>query len=589
MSDGVDLLKWDGTHLWNWGIVPPVNAPTLQISAGIPPNVPMISTIAGGTLTGQGTLFVRTTCVTPFGETQASAETFMAVPDDNQLVVAFPTTVPSNVTGWNVYIGHTAGSETLQNVAPIPINVNYTQTTAITLTGAVPPGSSTGSYTITSYLGVSYVYCYYNSETAHVSTASPVSSYTGQQSDVNITLSGSGSTDPQVDTIQIYRTTDGGATYYLLASVANTSSWTYVDTGTPDTSLNALLVAPQALANNPPPAGLQNLAYFAGCIWGSVGNYLYFSNGPLTTNGSGNESWPPLNYALLPSQVTRLVPYPNGMLIFTVDDLYVITAPGATPTIYQAGLGVLSYNAVDISGSTIYAFTSDCNLVQITPGAGILDLGFNIADQFSTWNPANVSISYHIYGHKDSALFVCDGTGDYFRVNPNQQPEGGAVWSPMATIAAGATVIASAETSPGVHKLMVSSGNTIQYRDWTVNTDNNVSYEAWAVIGSLVLAMPGQLCEVESVTIESVRVGTIPSVSVLLGEISGEFDALPKSTNDPPCLLESTTLYSKRFYLNQSGKPIVCRHMQLRVDFNLDTAANELLSYSLYGALHLDQ
>jgi hypothetical protein len=591
MTDGVDLQKWDGTHLWNWGIVAPTNAPTLTFQGGAAPSTPTLTASAGGTLSNQGTYYVQVTWITPFGESIASAESFLAVPNNNQLVVSTPTNPPINATGWNVYIGTTSGGETLQTTTPVSTSLNFTLTAAPTTNGAHPPStSSSATYSVTSPLGVSYVYCYQNGYTDHVSTASPVSVYTGPQTNVQITIDGQGSTDPQVSNVQIYRTTDGGATYYLLATIANPGSgnWSYTDTGTPDADLNSDIIAPQASANNPPPTGLQNLAYFQGCIWGSVGNYLYFSNGPLTTNGSGNESWPPLNYALLPSKITALVPYPNGMLIFTVDDTYYTTGPGATPILFQAGLGTLSYNNVDMSGSTIYVFTTDQNIVAITPGAGSVDLGWNVADNFSSIVGTGSYLTYHISGHADNALFLCDGAGNLWRCNPNQQPEGGATWSPNANIAAGATAICSVESSAGVHKLYVASGNNVFFRDWTSSTDNGTVYEAYGVLGSLVLAFPGQLCEVQSITLEAVRVGSLPGVSVLLGEISGDFEALPISVQDPPQLPESQTLYSRRYYLNQSQLPVVCRHMQIRFDFGTDDAANELLSYSLYGSLHVE-
>jgi hypothetical protein len=589
MTDGIDLKKWDGTNLWKWGIAAPTGAPTLEITAGAAPTPAVLTATVAGSLTGQGTLYVRTTFVTPFGETLAGTETFLAIPNNSELVVAYPTPAPQNATGWNVYIGTAAGAETLQNSTPINLSVNYTLTTAPITSGAVPPVSATGSYTITSYLGVSYVYCYYNSVTAMPSTASPVSAYTGPQSSVNITVQGVGSSDPQVNQIQIYRTVDGGAIYELLATITNPGAvaFSYVDTGTPDEDLNDEILAPQADANNPPPTGLTNLAYFAGCIFGSVGNYLYFSNGTNTTNGSGNEAWPPLNYALLPTQITKLVPYPNGMLIFTVDDLYYITAPGGTPLIYQAGLGCLAYSAVAVSGSAIYVFTTDCNVLCITPGSGIVDLGFGIAGAFEGWNPANVSITYHIYGHKDNALFICDGAGNFLRCNPSQNPEGGQVWGTPCNVAAGLTALCSIETTAGVHQLMGASGAAAIFRDWTVNSDVTIPYEAWGVIGSLVLAFPGQLCEVESVSLNAKRVGSMPQMGVLLDEISGDFEDLPDAVMEPPQLVVSpTSLYAQRYYLNQSALPIVCHHMQIRVDFGVDTAANELLSFSIYGAIH---
>ncbi len=589
MADGVDLLKWDGTHLWNWGIAAPVAAPSLTIKAGAPPAVPTLAATAGGTLTSQGTMYVRVTFVTAFGETNPSGESFLAIPDNNELVVSAPTNAPSTATGWNCYIGKSSGGETLQNTTAIALGVNYTLTAAPTITGAACPGSLTGTYTATSMLGIAYVYCYRNSTTDHTSTASPVSAQTGPQTSVSITIAGIGSTDPQVSTVDIYRTVDGGATYLLLASIANSANWQYVDPGTPDLQLNADVVAPQAMSNNPPPAGLTNIAYFAGCIFGSVGNYLYYSNGPNTTNGSGNESFPPLNYALLPSQITRLVPYPNGLFIFTVDDLYYLNTPGGTPVIYQAGLGCLSYDAIDMSGSSIYVFTSDNNVLQVNPGAGVVDLGFSIAGLLASWNPANVSVAYQIFGHNDNALFICDGSGDMFRCNPSQQPEGGHVWGTKATIAAGASVIASVETTAGVHRLLVGSGTNILFRDWTVNADNGVAYSAWVTIGSLVFALPGQICEIQSLTIEAMRVGNLPTVAVLLNEVSGTFESVPTSVQDPPFLPASTSLYSNRFYLDQTQIPIVCRHLMFQVSFGTDTVANELLSYSFYGCLHVDQ
>jgi hypothetical protein len=97
--------------------------------------------------------------------------------------------------------------------------------------------------------------------------------------------------------------------------------------------------------------------------------------------------------------------------------------------------------------------------------------------------------------------------------------------------------------------------------------------------------MPGQLCQIEFITLQAVKTGTQPALSVLLGEISGTFETLATSVNDPPLLPPSNSLYSVRYYLNQSTAPVVCQHLQLNVGFNSDTVQNELLAYSLYGAL----
>src|SRR6185312_15302825 len=120
--------------------------------------------------------------------------------------------------------------------------------------------------------GYTYVYCYKNSTTEHVSTASPISASTGPQTSKEVQLSGDRSTDPQVDKVQIYRVSDGGSIYMFLAEIANpgVGTWSYTDTSA-DSALNELILAPQNGVNNPPPAGLINPVYHSGRLWGSVG------------------------------------------------------------------------------------------------------------------------------------------------------------------------------------------------------------------------------------------------------------------------------------------------------------------------------
>jgi len=477
--------------------------------------------------------------------------------------------------------------------------------TTVSTWGIAPPATaatlsfSAGTLNTTSTLGWSYVYCYQNATTQHISTASPVSAYSGKQTNIQVTVQGVGSADPQVGNIQIYRTNDGGATYYLLGTVPNTSTWTYVDTSA-DSALNTFIVAPQALANNPPPAGLTNLAFFSGRLWGSVANYVYYAAGPDTTNGSGNESFPPLNYFQFPSVVTRLVPYTNGLFVFTVDNIYVIqgnvSAAGASTAggtvfyslLFQSGMGVRSYNAVDTYAGVIYAFTSDNQLIAINPGSGVQCLSAGITDQLAAVNPANVSIAFLTQGFQDQALFLCDGAGSIWRCNPNQQPEGLVCWSPKATVTGGASYLSAVETSVGVHQLMVASGSSVLVRNWAVYTDNGSAYTGYATFGSIVLTQPGQLAEVQSICTEFRAVGSQPSLAILPNEISGSFTSLPQSQPDPPQLSPSQSIYSNRYYLSQCTFPTVMRHLQMKVSFATENSASEMLGYSIYGAIHGD-
>jgi hypothetical protein len=112
------------------------------------PAAPTLSYVSGGTLAAM-TYYVKTTWVDSAGESLASAESSLAVPADDVLVVSSPASggVLSD-RGWNVYVSTATGTETLQNQgtstttqggsnwAPIAIGTNWTEaTTGITTTG----------------------------------------------------------------------------------------------------------------------------------------------------------------------------------------------------------------------------------------------------------------------------------------------------------------------------------------------------------------------------------------------------------------------------------------------------------------------
>ena len=177
-----------------------------------------------------------------------------------------------------------------------------------------------------------------------VSNASPVTSATGNFVGINGVqiAAGSGlpnvnSIDPQADYVAIFRSTDGGATPFLIPGQITT--WTvplstYLTDGyldqTPDTSLNNLIEAPVDGENTPPLGGAVNLAYHLGRLWYSIGNVVYWTAGPDTPAGNGVNGTPPLNYDTFPSTVKRIVPTAVGAFVFTVSDVYVIQGSGTT-------------------------------------------------------------------------------------------------------------------------------------------------------------------------------------------------------------------------------------------------------------------
>ena len=334
---------------------------------------------------------------------------------------------------------------------------------------------------------------------------------------------------------------------------------------------------------------------------------MYYTSGPDTPVGNGVNGTNPLNFDGLPSLVTRLVPSSNGVLVFTVSDVYIIQGLGtASNPIQKAvvllpGIGLLSYNALDNNGPTIGLFTTDKQFLILDPSAGVTQAGFPIADQFNTsqWNPANVYVAWHVQG-EDQAWYVCDGSTGWYRLIPTPAPETGMTWCPFATITQETSAVQSVEVSPGVHRLLIGPrggitppSTVIAQRDLTVWSDLGTAYPANATIGSIVLAQPGQVAVVGFVTSQSVRVGTPMTLGILIDEALpyylGPIDILNHWVNDPPDLPESKSFWKQRFYFTELPEESVALMLSCQVQIiwsPTDVVQNELQALTVYGSFY---
>lgn len=468
------------------------------------------------------------------------------------------------------------------------------------------PASAPPAGTISTFSTQGWIYyiALVNTLTNTVSNAGIASVQTGSfvgATGVIITGGLPASIDPQVDYVAIFRTEDGGSTPFLIPGTGNTvytiplgqyQANGYTDT-TLDSGLNILLEAAINGQNTPPGVGAINPAQHLNRIFFSIGNVVYWTAGPDTPIGNGFEGVPPLNNATFPSLVKRLVPTSVGLFVYTVSDIYMVAGNGTSqsplfPVPYLPGKGILSYNALAINGTLTYAFTTSNAVMAIDPNGGYYDLGFPVGNQFTqgNWNAANVYLTWHEYG-EDVALYVADGASTWLRCNPTPAPESGQTWAPVATIVGGMKAVTSIEVSPGVRKLLLgpTSSGKILARDLTTNQDNTKNYTAFFTIGSLVLAQPGQLAEVGFITTDCKAIGSKPTISVLMDEISGTFDPITQVDYDPPTLSQSLTTYGLRHWAlsTQNGTPALCRHCQIRVDWPAENFANELLAMTVYG------
>src|SRR6266704_361846 len=481
--------------------------------------------------------------------------------------------------------------------------------------GNIPPGSTFGA------LGAPT-----GSATNLITTASPAFIITGGNVGAVNTVAGLGSTDPQFDTIVIWRSADGGGSGQMfelteipmpkpIGGIAQ--PWSFQDF-LPDTAtskfpgLSTLLPAPINSANNPPFSNFLPMAYNFQRIWGSVGQAVPFSGGPDTKVGNPNEAFAPANNLPFLAPVIRLVKTPQGLVTFLTDSVEVIAGGPLTSSFFSVtwapGIGLMNFNALDVLAGEIYFFSADNQFRIMTPSLNIANAGFALGDQFAnqpssgvsdaTWNPNNVYVASHQSG-VDNCIFVADGSTGWYRLNPHQvgaQQSTEPIWSPFAAITNGAKMVQSVETVPGIKKLLVGAstgGQQISKRDLTIFTDSGSQYDAFFVMGSITLAHPGQLAILKFMEFDFSGVSFRPTVSYLLNEISGgftPFTAVPQF--DPPSIYGKTVTPSSyspnRYFFLGNASLARCRHLQLKVDFGTTSNGDEMYNATILGRIMVE-
>lgn len=444
--------------------------------------------------------------------------------------------------------------------------------------------------------------------------------------------------DPQADYVAIFRTTANGSIELLVPSNGNTIytvplvqylQYGYLD-NTQDASLDILIQGASAQQNTPPLPGAANLTYFLNRIWYSVGNTVFYTTGSSDPSGNGINGTTPGTAQAMTSRVTKLVPSSVGMLVFTLSDVNVIPISNGAILPWQPyipGVGLSSYNALDVKGTLIGFLSTDHQFLMFNPAVGCDDIGhpignllrMNIDEPGMDWNPANAYVAWYVNG-EDAGWFLADGTFGWYRLVDTPAPEKGEAWSPFATInpvttygyaGQGCGAIKAVEVEPGVHDLLIGPallGDTegygsILYRNLDASTDggsgtynggpltNGTTYPAYGVFGSYVVAHPGQVAMINFITTDQVNTGSPCTLGVIFDEAlpyyTGSFDILKVWETDPPNLPESSSILGQRFYMSEAGDgdtAAMCRHCQILIQWPAESALNELQSFTIFGS-----
>jgi len=546
-ADQSDNKKWNGTNLWNWGIAPPIDAPTITFTAlgadtyittqKFDPTTELFT----GTISiqvGIGTASVYTftsqnlTAIAAALNLGTAGVPPPATPLVTASLVNFVILNPPSSQRSLQLVSNTAGLSgvltilsTLSDVTDTTKSFAFFHGTFTALTASL----------IAPQVSYSWVYVYKNSITGHISTASPPVTLITQKIPGSVLLSGPGSTDPQVDQIELYRTQDGGSSYFLVGAIANTlPTWSTNDNSLDApfgnaAFLNTLIIAPLAFANNPPQTGAIDPVYHTGRIFYHVSNTVYYCGGAEVTNGVPAECSPPANFFQFPGKIQKKMSTANGLLVFLDDDVYLITGLDISSyyaQLFARNLGIGNPNSVVYDGQTLYVYNTKRQLYSLTTSK-TTEVGFAIGDLLRTnYDPATTTLTLHRGDSTDYALYVSNGVDRYVRYYPD-----GNSWSPRGTPAMSCGILKSITTAPGSTQLMLlpntptASVYQIFYRNTSLNSDNLVPYTASATVGSLVLGQAGQKPpQVEQVGTNARRVGSLFGLSLRTDNVAGSLN-----------------------------------------------------------------
>ena len=467
----------------------------------------------------------------------------------------------------------------------VNFSIDYMQ---ITIYSSGGPVVSLVGGTLVAQTGYQYQMCYGNSFSGHVSSPTPPSNVVVPATN-GVQISLVASTDPQVNQIRVFRTTDGGGQPYfeLPTSPYPNTTANVVDNAT-DNTLQIKNICPLPHFNDPPPTGLVDPVWFSGRLWGHVGNVLYFSSGPDITLGNGPEAWFPVYQFALPTTIIRKFPLPNGMVIETVDDMFVVRGIDTfsfTVNEFMRDIGMRNWNAADSDGSNIYIYTTDRQMLLLNAN-GLQSISGAVSDIIANVDPSVAYVSTFRYTARNTLLFLGDGTTNLYPYNLSQQ-----AWCPIQVPSVGVRAIGSIETQPGIYNFLTgktSTNLTIGQRSISTFSDEGTTYACNAVFGPIPFADSLTLAQIRDIVVATAtgQGQAIPSVGVLANEISGTFQALQVTSSEPPELsaTPSQSFLNNRYSWMATTLPEYVNFMELQLSWPSLATADELYLWAIGGS-----
>jgi len=314
-----------------------------------------------------------------------------------------------------------------------------------------------------------WVYAFENSTTTHLSDVSPASNaVTAVGNQWQIT--GSGSSDPQVDQIRIYRTEDGGSVFFDLSTspIADpgAATWTLNQDNDSDDDLSSNQ-APVRSINTVPTAG-RGLTFFAGRIWWFEDDTLYYTGSEEVNNGRDVESAPTDNQRRFGQEITGLATVSSVLLIFTRNGIHRIAGDSLSTfrrDILSSNYGVHNRIALASSGDVV-GWLDVANVVRVSNGDDVQEISQPIRSDIESINHANAHMAFWDDGIRHW-LVLMDGGNNRIHLYDFDHGQ----WQPPWDITV-PTAVGVGQTADGTHRLFLGRTNGSTNVPLRMNTSN---------------------------------------------------------------------------------------------------------------------
>lgn len=353
-----------------------------------------------------------------------------------------------------------------------------TRNWGITAPASAPTLGLTGTGISGVAVGFYYCYTYCNSTSGHESSPSPISSCSGLFSNKTVTVALTASTDPQVNQIRVYRTTDGGSNNpSLMQEIAGspfTNTTATVNDATADTALGTR-TAPPAHRNDPPPA-CKGFVTYGGRIWGFSNATTYFSGFEEIRFGVLEESWPsgidgnayPWN-----SEVTGHGSLADGIAVFTANTIFKVE--GDSLDTFRRY--ILAQHQGTRQRAAVHSFGGVCVWLDTSGSVWLLggnELSQDIRPTLSGIDPTKAALAIHMQNQYRWVVLM-DGANGLLYVYDLDTTQ----WMPPWSIQGGCTAIHSGETALGVYDLCLAINGNIQKMTPSNYQDVSSTYTAF--------------------------------------------------------------------------------------------------------------